>query len=204
MEYQEPEFKVTINQEILQREIIITSQEEFLQAGDVLKLCKDKIKEIEEERKQYTAPLDEAKKRLMAKAKAIIEPIEAYIEKINKAMSDWHIKQEEKRKEEEARLEAEKQAKIKEMKELGKMPSLEDIYAVNKQPQTEITKTTRGNIATTSMIEFWDFEIENPNEVSREYCMPDERLIRQAIKNGIREIKGVKIYKVFKPKSFKA
>ena len=92
MTYQEPDFKVQINTEVLQREIIITNQDEFLQAGDVLKLCKDKIKEVDEERKKYTAPLDEAKKRLMAKAKTIIEPIEAYIDKINKAMSDWILR----------------------------------------------------------------------------------------------------------------
>lgn len=202
MTYQEPEFQVNLNPEVLQREIIITNQEEFLQAGDVLKLCKDKIKEVETERKEYTSPLDEAKKRLMAKAKTITEPIEAYIEKINKAMSGWHIAQEKKRQAEEAKLEAERRAKMKEVEESGKMPTPEDLDIMVKKPEIEATKTTRGNVATTSMVEVWDFEITNPDEVSREYCSPDEKLIRQAIKNGEREIKGIKITQSYKPKSF--
>ncbi len=196
----EPEFKVQINQEVLQREIIITNQDEFLQAGDVLKLCKDKIKEVDEERKTYTIPLDESKKRLMAKAKAIIEPIEAYIEKINKAMSDWHITQEKIRKEEEARIEKEKAEYYEKCQEDCKMPS--DIELMTKQPEAIETKTTRGNIATTSMVETWDFEIINAEEVERQYCSPDDKLIRQAIKNGVREIKGIKITQSYKPKSF--
>lgn len=202
MTYQEPDFKVQINQEILQREIIITNQDEFLQAGDVLKLCKNKIKEVDEERKQYTAPLDEAKKRLIAKAKKITEPIEAYIEKINKAMSGWHIAQEKKRQEEESKLEIERQAKMKEIENSGKMPTPEELDIMVKQPETEATKTTRGNVATTSMVETWDFEIINAEEVERQYCTPDDKLIRQAIKVGVREIKGIKITQSYKPKSF--
>lgn len=200
MTYQEPDFKVQINTEVLQREITITNQDEFLQAGDVLKLCKDKIKEVDEERKSYTTPLDEAKKRLMAKAKAITEPIEEYIEKINKAMSDWHIEQDKIRKEEEERIEKEKYDYYKKCQEEGKMPS--DIDLMTKQPEVIDTKTTKGNIATTSMVETWDFEIINPEEVERQYCSPDERLIRQAIKSGVREIKGIKITQSYKPKSF--
>jgi hypothetical protein len=200
MTYQEPEFKVSINQDILNREIVITNQDEFLQAGDVLKLCKDKIKEVDEERKSYTAPLDEAKKRLMAKAKAITEPIEAYIDKINKAMSDWHIEQNKIRKEEEERIEKEKDDYYKKCQEDGTMPK--DIDLMTKQPEAIETKTTRGNIATTSMVETWDFEIINPEEVERQYCSPDEKIIRQAIKSGVREIKGIKITQSYKPKSF--
>jgi hypothetical protein len=196
MTYQEPEFKVSINQDILNREIIITNQDEFLQAGDVLKLCKNKIKEVEEERKSYTDPLEQSKKRLIAKAKAIIEPIEAYIDKINKAMSDWHIAQDKIRKEEEERIEKEKNDYYKKCQEEGKMPS--DIDLMTKQPELIDTKTTKGNIATTSMVEKWDFEIVNPDEVERNLCSPDERLIRKAISDGARELKGIKITKSFK------
>ena len=136
----------------------------------------------------------------MAKAKAIIEPIEAYIDKINKAMSDWHIAQDKIRKEEEERIEKEKSDYYKKCQEEGKMPS--DVDLLIKQPEAVSTKTTRGNIATTSMVEVWDFEIINSEEVERQYCSPDEKLIRQAIKNGVREIKGVKITQSYKPKSF--
>lgn len=40
----------------------------------------------------------------------------------------------------------------------------------------------------------WVFEIENVNEVPRDFLCVDEKKIQLAIKNGIRHIKGVKIY----------
>jgi len=198
----EPEFKVNLNLEVLQKEIIINSQDDFLQAGDVLKLVKNKIKEVDEERKSYTDPLEQSKKKLIAKAKEIIQPLEAYIEKINKAMSAWHEQQEKLRIEAERKIEEERQEKMKEIEASGKMPTPEDLDIMVKKPDIEATKTTRGNVATTSMVETWDFEIINAEEVDRKYCSPDEKLIRQAIKNGEREIKGVKIQKIYKPKSF--
>jgi len=196
----EPEFQVSLNPEVLKKEIIITNQDEFLQAGDVLKLCKDKIKEVEAERKSYTDPLEQSKKRLIAKAKLIIEPIEAYIEKINQAMSGYHQVQEKLRQEEEKKIAAEQKAYYDKCQAEAKMPN--DVDLMTKQPEIEKTKTTKGNIATTSMVEKWEFEIIDELLLPREYLMPNEVAIRKAVTNGLREISGIKITKTFKPKSF--
>lgn len=40
----------------------------------------------------------------------------------------------------------------------------------------------------------WKMEILNPLLVPREFCTPSDSLIREAVKNGIREIDGVKIF----------
>jgi len=48
----------------------------------------------------------------------------------------------------------------------------------------------------TGLKERTTFEITDPNLVPRELCSPDEKLIRQAIKEGKTEILGVKIFKV--------
>jgi len=40
----------------------------------------------------------------------------------------------------------------------------------------------------------WKGEIEDPEKVPREYCIPDQKLINQAIRMGVREIPGVKIF----------
>jgi len=37
-------------------------------------------------------------------------------------------------------------------------------------------------------------EIEDPEKVPHEYCVPDQKLINQAVRMGVREITGVKIY----------
>lgn len=40
----------------------------------------------------------------------------------------------------------------------------------------------------------WKFEITDPNQVPRAYCTPDEKLIRQEVAAGARNIPGVRIY----------
>jgi hypothetical protein len=40
----------------------------------------------------------------------------------------------------------------------------------------------------------WTYEIIESELVPREFCEPSKSLIDSAIKNGIREIKGLKIY----------
>lgn len=40
----------------------------------------------------------------------------------------------------------------------------------------------------------WKFQVEEAGLVPREYLMVDERLIRQAIAGGVREIPGVRVY----------
>lgn len=177
----EIEFKTQIDPEVLNREVVISNQEEYTQAGDVMKLCKNKIKEIDEERKLYTQPLDESKKRIMAKAKSITEPLEKYVEKISKAMGEWYLAEEKRRQEEQKKLE--EQA----IKEAGDSP---DVIV----PIVESVKTTRGQVSTTTGIKYNDFEIVDEALIPREYLMVDESKIKEAInKGGVKSISGIKI-----------
>ena len=41
----------------------------------------------------------------------------------------------------------------------------------------------------------WTFEVQDAAQVPREYCEVSAKLIRNAVKAGIREIPGVRIYK---------
>ena len=40
----------------------------------------------------------------------------------------------------------------------------------------------------------WKCEIVNPELVERKYCVPSQTLLNQAVKMGVREIRGCKIY----------
>ena len=40
----------------------------------------------------------------------------------------------------------------------------------------------------------WDFEVVDLSKVSVEYLMINEKAVREAIRNGAREIEGVKIF----------
>ncbi len=176
------EFKTTINPEVLNREIVITNQDEYTYWGDVMKLCKNKIKEIEDERKEYTKPIDEAKKRLMDKEKTITEPVKTYMAKIDQQMGVFYLAEEKKRQEEQKRLEAEAIANAK--------PEDTDVIV----PVVESIKTTHGQVSTTTGIKYYEFEIDNPIDVPKEYWKIDEDKIKEAInKGGVKEIPGIKI-----------
>lgn len=184
----EIQIKTQINQEVLNREIEIVTQDDYQQSGDVLKLCKNKIKELETERKTYTQPLDESKKLIMAKFNETINPIKDYIEKLNRGMSNWFVIEEKRRQEEQKELEE------KAIEEAGDNP---DVIV----PVVESAKTIKGGIATTSMTKTYDFEIEDETLIPREYLMPDEKKIKADIKKGV-VIKGIKTITGFKPKSY--
>lgn len=183
------EIKTQLNLEVLSREVVITNEQEYLQAGDVLKLCKKKVKELDEERKTYTAPLDESKKLIMAKFKETTEPLEKYIDKLSKVMAEYFVIEEKKRQEEQKRLEAEAINNAK--------PEDCDVIV----PVVESLKTSKGSISTTSMVKSYEFEIVNELEIPREYLMVDESKIKKAINAGVKEMKGILIKEVYKPKS---
>lgn len=176
---------VDLKPEVLQRDVVVTNKDEYTQAGDVMKMCKQKIKEVDEERKTFTAPIDEAKKRIMAKAKEITEPLEKYIEKIEKAMGAWYLVEQKRIADENKRLEEEAITKAKEENSTST-----DIVV----PIVEQVKTTHGNVATTTGITYNDFELVDLNLVPREYLMLDESKVKEAInKGGVKEIAGIKI-----------
>lgn len=54
---------------------------------------------------------------------------------------------------------------------------------------------TRAESGTSAFVrKEWTFEITDPAAIPREYLIPDERRIREAVRMGIREIAGVKIF----------
>jgi len=56
----------------------------------------------------------------------------------------------------------------------------------------KVARSESGAAAYTKKV--WTFEIEAAAEIPREYLVPDEKLIRERIKQGMRNIPGVKIY----------
>lgn len=176
------EFKTQINPDILSQSITIQTNDEYSHWGDVMKLCKNKIKDTEDERKEYTKPIDEAKKRLMDKEKQITEPIKEYIKKIETEMAKWFVAEEKRRQAEQKRLEDEAIANAK--------PEDCDVIV----PIVESVKTTRGDVATSTAIKYNDFELIALNEVPNEYLMLDENKVKEAInKGGVKSIAGIRI-----------
>lgn len=93
-----------------------------------------------------------------------------------------------KRKEREIQAERERQQRELERQELERKAEEQ-----RKAEATAEKARPKSNIATIT-----EFKIEMPNLVARIYCSPDEKLIRAAIKNGVTEIAGVRVFQTKK------
>lgn len=190
------EFKTQIDLAVVNQPVVVQTQEDYTHWSDVMKLCKNKIKEVDEERKSYTDPLEKSKKLLIAKAKQIIEPLEQYVDKISNAMGAYYLEEEKKRQAEQKRLEEEAIKKANEEAErIAKENKTEVVVPCDiVVPVVESIKTTRGEIGTTTGIKYNDFIIIDENLIPREYLIVNESAIREAInKGGVKEIAGIKI-----------
>lgn len=58
----------------------------------------------------------------------------------------------------------------------------------------EPPKTVSTVFGSSTVKKNWDFEIADVSAVPREYLAVDDRLVRQAIRNGVREIPGLRIF----------
>ena len=58
----------------------------------------------------------------------------------------------------------------------------------------DIPKKVRTETGTAYQHKEWKFEVTDEDSVPREYLMVDDKAIRQAVKMGVREIPGVKIF----------
>lgn len=106
----------------------------------------------------------------------------------------------------------EEAARIAEEEARAKKASEEEIEAAKKKAEEEAKKNeiqaptvtapafektnnvTHTETGTSSyQVKTWKCYVERPELVPREYCVPDGRLLNQAVKQGIREIAGCKI-----------
>lgn len=157
----------------------IENPEQYTKAGDMLKQLKNKIKKLEDKRKEYTKPLLDQKKLIDGDFKGIIKPLEEFVDKVKESMLVFH--------------KAEQERKDKEQAELDKK-ALESGQSETKVEVVNDIKTQRGDVSTTTVKKVWTYEVEDENLLPREYMKPDETKISKAVREGVREIKGVKIY----------
>lgn len=166
------------------QEVKITNADEYTNAGDVLKQVQMKLKRIDEKRKEYTQPMDQAKKRIMDDFKQVTQPLEEFIATVKGKMLDWYREEQKRLKEEQDRIDREALARAKK----------KNIDQVEVPVVTNQNKTQYGNIATVTVRKVWTYKVTNPEQVPREYLILDEKKIKEEIKTGKRVIPGLKIY----------
>jgi len=164
--------------------IQIRNKHEYTNAGDVLKRIKVRLKDLAEQRLSYTRPLDESKKRIMEDFKEATAPLEDLESSIKSIMLSWAREEQKRLDIEQARIDAEalKKAQDEKLSEVT-------VPVVNTQ-----VKTQRGDFSTNTVVKRWTWEVEDEQLILRQYLVIDKSKITEAVRRGVREIPGVKIY----------
>jgi len=195
---------------------VVSSQENYADAGEVLKAIKTKAKSLDELRKSLTKPLDESKKRIMEFFKSPLDSLEQAEKTIKSAMISWHQEQERIRLAEERRLAELQRKEAEELQkkveaELAKAASLktdkakEAAQARAEEAQAKIEMVNSYVPTVESKVEavagiskrtVWKFRVVNVNLVPREYMIPDEKFIGKMVEasKGTKPIAGIEIY----------
>jgi len=181
------EISVTVNtlvQKAEELEICDASTNEY--AIWLLSKIAEGKKKAEAQRKAFTDPLNQSLKAINNFFKNLVAPLDQADTIIrSKVLMYRRMEEERARKEaEELQRKMEEEAKKKDTGQVIIPP------VVAQTPPT--TMTAKNGSATVRKI--WDFEIEDETKIPREYLCVDSVKIRQAIKEGVREIPGIKIF----------
>lgn len=166
------------------QELKIQTRDEYTQAGDLLKEIQMRVKKVEEKRKEYTTPLDDMKKKIMADFKQISDPLEQFIADVKGKMLEFVRAEQKRADEEQKRLEAEALEKAKK----------ENVSEIVVPIVNQEVKTQRGAVATTTVKKVWKWKLEDEAQVPREYLCVNDSALTQAVRDGIRSIPGITIY----------
>lgn len=168
-------------------------------AVEFLAQVKHRSKIIDEKRKSYTDPLNAVIKKIKADFDTILDPLAQAEQVVKKGIQKFRDA-EAFREKERVRLEAEAKARAEinkiqrgdisaETIEKAQEASVAVTAANAEAPRTVTTDT--GQLRTRKD---WKFEIVDASAVPRELCTPDPKLIREAVKNGAREVPGLRIW----------
>lgn len=173
--------------------LTVTDDDTLTTAAEMAGQSKGLAKAIEDARKRFVADPNAYIKAVNGLAKSVTEKLAAIENGLKRKIGDYQTRKElERRKAEEGarRQAAELQKKLDaEAKAANVEPVKVEAPAVPR-PQTMV-RTSEG---TAYQHKEWKFEVESDADVPREYLMVDHARIRQAVKDGIRNIPGVRIF----------
>lgn len=167
----------------------LATQEDAVQAGRMLVQLKGVSGQVEAKRKYLTAPLREHIKRIDAMFKPVTERLEHADQLLRQKLLVYQQAEAARQAEERAKLLAE----ATEAQEQGDgdtaLALATQATAMDAAPRT--THVEDGSVQTKKV---WDFEVEDMGRVPSEYFTLDEKKVRAAIRSGLREVPGLRIF----------
>ena len=183
--------------------LVIRTQNDYECAGSLRMRIKGKIKEYDEKRKSITAPLDLAKKNIMALFNPIIDRLNNGVEILDQGVIIYTEEQEriarvaQAKADEEARKAREKaEARARELEAQGKTERAEAMQAKADAVVAPVIIAATPKVAGQAIQERWYAEVIDFNTLSNDYKLADQSKldkVASATKGKI-NIPGVKFY----------
>ena len=127
-------------------------------------------------------------------AKKFTEALGGAVKGIEKKIGDYQYRQEIQRRKQEAAARVAAEDLQKSINEEAAAAGVEAPVVVMPVIQEEKQQVKTDTGITAYQKSRWKADIEDPDKVPREYCSPDTKKINAAVRAGVREIAGVKIY----------
>ncbi len=166
------------------------------EAAIMLSAVRKRIKETQTERLTWTRPLDELKKRFMAKADEYIQPLIRLDNALDKALTDYRIKLEDIRKKEEARLLALSQKRTERAIKNGRPPPLpEEVIPFVSMPDKTVHSNDGSKVTYTKHYKAYLVNIEQVPLYFNGVQLLEVNMtqIQKLVNAGLRDIPGIEV-----------
>jgi len=181
------------------QELKVTGQETFQASIDGAATAKGLVKAIDGRKAEITNPYREFVNKVNNLAKVFTEPLKRVATEFSRKSGDYQYQQDLARKKQEKAIEEANRKLQEDLNKQAKKDGVEAPIVTPVKPQKPETTIHTAGGHSQHLRKDWVAEIEEPKKVPREYLVPDQKLINQAVKMGVREIPGVKIFQKIIP-----
>ncbi|HHW15742.1 MAG TPA: hypothetical protein GXX28_12560 [Firmicutes bacterium] len=175
-------------------DMAVCDEESLASATNILGRVSTLRKGLEERRKFFVAPLNDQVKRINDLFRALAAPLDRVDQILRDKVLAYRREQERRRREEEERLRKLQEAEQKKLERKAEKKGLEPPPPPAPVVVAGPARTVSADLGKATIRVVWDFEIVDQSQLPREYLIPDITKIRAAVKAGVREIPGVRIY----------
>ena len=168
---------------------IVLDQGQADEANEILIKLNRGLKQIEEKRKTFIDPINQARNEINSSFKKVVDPIKFAKDELTSRLMAW-------REKEQARIRAEREKAVREEERRQKIKDAHEAKGHKvKEEITPVAKPMPFSVNDTTKIrKDWKHEVENEALVPREYLIVNGPAITAAVRAGVRDIPGVKIY----------
>lgn len=181
--------------EVKANEIVVDNNDSLNTAVDYLSHIANTKKNVEDTRKTMVKPINDGLKAINEWFKRFSVPLEQADKTLRGKILVYRQEQDRLRREEEERL---RKLQEKEQKRLerqaakkGAPPPPPPVAALSVHTQD---KTVRSGMGTVSAKRVWKVEVVDESMLPREYMIPNYKAINAAVKAGVRQISGCRIW----------